>query len=189
MKHLIVLTLALLATVSLRAGDEDSLAKKLELYTKYRDSISATMKYETGKIKLTNGIAELNVPQGFKFLNATQARYVLTDLWGNPPDNDVMGMIFPENGGPMADSSYAFVVSWEQMGYVKDKDADDIDYDQMLKDIQKGEAEENKERQKMGYSTIHMVGWASKPFYDKTNKVLHWAKELQFDGSEDHTLN
>jgi uncharacterized membrane-anchored protein len=189
MKQLIALTLAALVTISVRANDEDSLAKKLEQYTKFIDSVSAAMKYETGQIKLSNGIAQLNVPQGFKFLNAEQARYVLSDLWGNPPDNDVVGMIFPETGGPFADSNYAFVVSWQQMGYVKDEDAHKIDYDDMLKDLQKGEAEENKERQKMGYSTIHMVGWAAKPFYDKTNKVLHWAKELEFDGSEEHTLN
>lgn len=189
MKQLIAFTLAALVTISVRANDEDSLAKKLEQYTKFIDSVSSAMKYETGQIKLSNGIAQLNVPQGFKFLNAGQARYVLSDLWGNPPDNDVVGMIFPETGGPFADSNYAFVVSWQQMGYVKDEDADKTDYDEMLKNLQAGEAEENKERQKMGYSTIHMVGWAAKPFYDKTNKVLHWAKELEFDGSEEHTLN
>jgi uncharacterized membrane-anchored protein len=189
MKQLIALTLAALVTISVRANDEDSLAKKLEQYTKFIDSVSAAMKYETGQIKLSNGIAQLNVPQGFKFLNAEQARYILSDLWGNPPDNDVVGMIFPETGGPFADSNYAFVVSWEPMGYVKDKDADDVNYDKMLKEQQAEEAEVNKERQKMGYSTIHWVGWASKPFYDKTNKVLHWAKELEFDGSEEHTLN
>ncbi len=35
-----------------------------------------------------------------------------------------------------------------------------------------------------------MIGWASKPFYDKTNKVLHWAKELKFgDDADVNTLN
>jgi uncharacterized membrane-anchored protein len=47
----------------------------------------------------------------------------------------------------------------------------------------------NAERQKLGYDQLHLVGWASKPFYDKENKVLHWAKELDVDGSEEHTLN
>jgi uncharacterized membrane-anchored protein len=98
-------------------------------------------------------------------------------------------MLWPEDGGPFADSNYAFVITYDDMGYVKDKDADDIDYEEMLKDIHTAEKDENEERTKMGYGSIHLVGWASKPYYDKTNKVLHWAKELQFDSSDDHTLN
>ncbi|MEI9946725.1 MAG: DUF2167 domain-containing protein [Chitinophagaceae bacterium] len=34
-----------------------------------------------------------------------------------------------------------------------------------------------------------MVGWAQPPFYDSKNKVLHWAKELQFGGEDLNTLN
>lgn len=187
MKKLIVFALAIMGSCALYAGEEDSvLAKKMAAYM---DSVNMSMKYETGQIKLSNGIAQLNVPQGFKFLNATQSQYVLSDLWGNPPDNSVLGMLFPEHGGPMTDSSYAFVITYQSDGYVKDEEADDLDYDQMLKELQEGEAEENKERRQQGYSAIHMVGWASKPYYDKTNKVLHWAKELEFGRSEDHTLN
>lgn len=40
------------------------------------DSIEKTIKYENGQIKLANGGAMLNVPQGFKFINGTQARYI-----------------------------------------------------------------------------------------------------------------
>jgi uncharacterized membrane-anchored protein len=189
MKKCIVFCLAIIFSHHLFAGDEDTLANKLEQYVRYIDSVNKAMRYETGQITLSDGIAELNVPQGFKFLNAEQSQFVLSELWGNPPDRGVLGMIFPEDGGPMADSSYAFVVTYDELGYVKDKEADEIDYDQMLKDIHKSEAEDNAERRKNGYGSIHMVGWASKPFYDKTNKVLHWAKELQFEGSDASTLN
>lgn len=189
MKKLIIFALAVMVSCGLYAGDEDSLAAEKALYAKYIDSVNKTFTFQTGQIKLSNGIAQLNVPQGFKFLNAEQSQHVLSELWGNPPDNSVLGMLFPESGGPMADSNYAFVITYQADGYVKDDEADDLDYDQMLKEMQAGEAEENKQRQKEGYGAIHMVGWASKPYYDKTNKVLHWAKELQFSGSEFHTLN
>jgi uncharacterized membrane-anchored protein len=46
-------------------------------------------------------------------------------------------MIFPENSTPFTDSSYAFIISYEDMGYVKDDDAKDIDYDDLLKDMQR----------------------------------------------------
>jgi uncharacterized membrane-anchored protein len=55
--------------------------------------------------------------------------------------------------------------------------------------MQKDEAEENKTRIAQGYQPIHMVGWATRPFYDKSNKVLHWAKNLKFGDQETNTLN
>jgi Uncharacterized membrane-anchored protein conserved in bacteria len=189
MKKWIVFPLALLLSFSLHANNGDTLdlddLKQLLIY----DSINKAMSYETGVITLPNGIAQLNVPAGFKFLNQEQSRYVLSDLWGNPPDMDVLGMIFPEDKGPLSDSMYAFVIRYEAIGYVKDSDADDIDYDELLKDMQDSEAEVNKERKKLGYPTVHIVGWAQMPFYDKANKVLHWAKEIEFGGDENHTLN
>jgi uncharacterized membrane-anchored protein len=76
------------------------------------------------------------------------------------------------------------------MGYVKDDDAEKIDYDDMLKNMQEDEKETNKERVAGGYPTLHFVGWAQKPYYDKEKKVLHWAKEIKFGDQEGaHTLN
>jgi uncharacterized membrane-anchored protein len=117
---------------------------------------------------------------------------VLTTLWGNPPEGvkNILGMIFPADTDPFTNGSYSFIVEFDEMGYVKDDDAEKIDYDEMLKNIQADEKAINEERTKNGYSTIHMVGWAQKPFYDKTNKVLHWAKEFKFGDAEgSNTLN
>lgn len=189
MKKLILFTLAIVATFSLRAGDEDSLAIFDEARAKIIDSIEASMRYETGTIKLKNGVAQLNVPQGFKFLDAEQSQYVLSDLWGNPPNTKVLGMIFPENGGALADANYAFVITYEEDGHIDDKDAAKLDYDDLLKQMQSGESEANKERTKLGYPSIHLVGWAAKPFYDQANKRLHWAKEISFEDNGDNTLN
>jgi uncharacterized membrane-anchored protein len=110
-------------------------------------------------------------------------------VWGNPARADILGMIFPVNGGPFSDSTYAFIISFEETGYIKDNDAEKINYDDMLTQMQKEEIEENKERQKNGYEPIHIVGWASKPYYDKENKVLYWAKELRFGSDSINTLN
>jgi uncharacterized membrane-anchored protein len=189
MQKVTCLIFALLAIFVCRANNDDSLTAALNRYNKLVDSVNKVMKYETGLVKLSNGIAELAVPQGFKYLNASQSNFIITDLWGNPPQPDIIGMLFPDNGGPFADSTYAFVITYKAMGYVKDEDAGQLDYDQKLKDMQKEEVEENDKRQKMGYSPIHIVGWAQKPYYDKEHKVLHWAKELQFGGSDVRTLN
>lgn len=191
MKKLFSLVL-LMSSLAVYAGNgDDSLAIFQAKYQKFKDSVEKTLHYETGTIKLSGDIAILNVPEGFKYLNKEQSNYVLTDLWGNPPQTSVLGMLFPQNGSPFNDSSYAFVISFDEIGYVKDEDADKIDYNQMLKDQQKEEPEDNKQRQQQGYPAIHFVGWAQKPFYDKDNKVLHWAKELRFSDAESssNTLN
>ena len=191
---LLLATLGLYATpaVPKAAPIEDS----TELYQKeldnYVDSVNKSFKYEKGTILLPGGKVEINVPAGFKFLNKEKSQYVLTTLWGNPPENanNTLGMIFPENSDPFADSSYAFIIEFEDIGYVKDDDAEKIDYNEMMKGMQEGEKETNEERAKQGYAGIHLIGWAQQPFYDKKNKVLHWAKEIRFDDQEGgHTLN
>lgn len=190
MQKALFLVIALIVSCGVvRAKDEDSLTNQLLKQLKQYDSVNKAMKYQTGVIKLSNGMAQLNVPKGFKFLNAEQSQFILHDIWGNPARPDVIGMLFPENGGPYADSNYAFVITYKDDGYVKDEDADKINYDEMLKDMQSAEKKANAERAKMGYGSIHIVGWAQKPYYDKTTKVLHWAKELHFSGEESNTLN
>lgn len=189
MKKAILSLCAAFFTLGVFANDEDSLAMEKALMKAVYDSINASMKYSTGNIKLPDGTVELKVPAGFKFLDAAQAQKVLTEYWGNPPSSKTLGMIFPENSGPMTEGSYAFVVSFDPIGYVKDDDADKINYDDLLKEIRESEKTENEERKKAGYEAIQMIGWAAKPFYDKENKILHWAKELQFGSNTDHTLN
>ncbi|HOZ77128.1 MAG TPA: DUF2167 domain-containing protein [Ferruginibacter sp.] len=182
-------TLVFFSAVTFAKGNKDSAIIALENQLKFIDSVQSSMKYQTGTISLTGGFATLNVPPGFKYLNSDQSNYIITELWGNPAQEGVLGMLFPADGGPFADSSYAFVIKFDGSGYVKDDDADDINYDDMLKEMQQGEVEENKTRAAQGFATIHMVGWASKPYYDKTNKVLHWAKNLRFADAESNTLN
>lgn len=189
-KILITLVATAIVTASLYAKEpRDSAQLAFEKQLKFIDSVQAAMRWEMNTVTLSNGIAKLNLSKDFKFLNATQSQFILHDLWGNPPRPDVLGMIFPASSGPYSDSSFAFIISYEEDGYVKDKDADKIDYDEMFKDIKSGESDINSKRSAEGYEVIHMIGWAQKPFYDKTNKVLHWAKELKFGDEVASTLN
>lgn len=153
------------------------------------DKIEASIKYQnTGSVDLGNCI--LQIPKGFKFLDSAQSRYVLEDLWQNPPSNDkTLGMLFPENVTAFSDNVWAFEISMDEMGYVKDKDAQKMDYDDIMKDMKKDNIDENKMRVEQGYSEAVLVGWASKPFYDHDKKVLHWAKEIKFGADSINTLN
>ncbi|MEM7280335.1 MAG: DUF2167 domain-containing protein [Pseudomonadota bacterium] len=144
---------------------------------------------QTGSISLPGGFATLNIPEDYYFLNSKDSRTVLEDLWGNPPGNDVLGMIFPAKYTAMDMESWAVTVTYEEEGYISDADAADIDYADLLKSMQKGTSANNKARAEMGYESIELLGWAEPPHYDSTAKKLYWGKELAFAGAEGTTLN
>jgi uncharacterized membrane-anchored protein len=164
-------------------------AQEIDSTLLYVDSIEAGLTYQEGTVQLENGIGAVNVPQGFRFLDAQQAEYVLHDLWGNPSDPTTLGLIVPSQYKIMDAESWVFIVSYEEMGYVKDDDADDINYEELLTEMQEDTKAGNEQRVKEGYGPIELVGWASNPFYDKDKKVLHWAKELKFGDEGENTLN
>lgn len=169
--------------------EEDSIAAAGVAFLQFADSVNKALKYETGKVSLPSCNAALNIPAGFKFLNAAQSQFVLHDVWGNPSDPEVLGMIWPENNTPFTDTSYAFVISYDNIGYVKDNDAKSEDYGKMMTDLKAGQGKENEERTKEGYPTIEIIGWAEQPYYDDKQKVLHWARELKFANHDANTLN
>jgi uncharacterized membrane-anchored protein len=166
-----------------------AVAQEIDSVQIFLDSAEASLQYQHGEITLDNGVGVLNVPSGFRYLDPKQSEYVIRDLWGNPSGDGTLGMIVPEDIGITDARSWAFIVTYDEMGYVKDDDADDINYDELLEEMQTDTQASNEERVKMGYETIALVGWAAKPYYDKDKKVLHWAKELKFGESEESTLN
>ena len=170
------------------AGDPaDSTAVLME-QLKMIDSIEAKLHYKTGTVNLQNGIGTIKIAPGFKFLDAEEARYIIEDVWGNLKGQTALGMILPANAlASVAD--YAFIVEYEAIGYVKDNDADDIDYDDLLKELKEETTKSNSERKIAGLPAMNLMGWAEKPYYDKQRKLLYWAKEYQLEGSEEHTLN
>lgn len=196
----VILLMSLLLAISKSVKANDSLdfysdpeiLEQLMEYQRVVDSIESTFQYETGTILLKDGIASLQVPYGFKYLNPEDSDRLLTDIWGNPPsdyENRSWGMLFPENGSPLADSSYAINITYSEEGYIDDQDAKDLDYSELLETMQSDIAEANEYRIEQGYSSLRLVGWASQPFYDEENKKLHWAKELNFDNAITNTLN
>lgn len=164
-------------------------AQKADSLAVFYDNEEKSLKYESGKITLSQGDGVLNVPKGFKFLNGEQTQHVLTSLWGNPEDKSVLGSLVPDGKGVTHSNSWIFVISYQGDGYVKDDDAGDIDYDDLLKTMKEDIVADNEARKKEGYSEVQLVGWASAPYYDQNLKVLHWAKELKFGKDEANTLN
>ena len=169
--------LALLAAGNAVAQDEAN--------RKAAQQLIDSLQFQTGTINVAAAHARLNLNSQFRFLDAQNAQRVLSDLWGNPPDRDVLGMLVPV-AAPLSDphKSWAVVISYDS-----DSDAASTDYDAMLKELQQGTVDANAERKRAGYPEVELVGWATKPHYDAQTAKLYWAKELAFNGGREHTLN
>ena len=146
-----------------------------------------------GVVTLPDGTATLNVPDGFCYLDASDSRQFLVDVWRNPPSAaaGVLGMIVPtqqEGGAPEA-HDWGVVITYEDRGYIKDGDADKNNYSDLLKQMQEATLANNEKRVQAGYEPIELVGWAAPPRYDKAAKKLYWAKELKFGDNPEHGLN
>jgi uncharacterized membrane-anchored protein len=148
-----------------------------------------SLHFRSGEIAVPEAGARFRLGSGFRYLDKPDARKVLEQLWGNPPDDSVLGLVVPTAQPLEGDSSWAVVVTYSDDGFVSDEDVAKTDYQQMLKDMQSGTRDENAERKKAGYDTVELVGWAVPPRYDGASKKLYWAKELDFEGTPQHTLN
>ncbi len=73
------------------------------------------MDYQTGTVTVGDNLASFELGDQFYFLNSVDANYVLTDLWGNPPFEGTLGMIFPIDQTPMHDT-WGIEISYEDIG-------------------------------------------------------------------------
>jgi uncharacterized membrane-anchored protein len=152
--------------------------------------IVKNLKYQQGQIDLRGGLASLNVPKEFNFLGSDDAETVLVKLWGNPPSEvKPLGLLIPAGLTPLSSNCWVVTIDYSEDGYVKDDDASKINYDDLLKQMQAGVAEENKTRKEKGYPTVDLLGWAAQPHYDSATHKLYWAKKLKFEGEDGDTLN
>jgi uncharacterized membrane-anchored protein len=179
----------ILFTVLLFIIIQKGFSQEVDSVQLFFDAVEADLDYQQGKISLSNGIGSIDVPENFRFLNGKQSAYVLSEIWGNPIDTTTLGMLVPADKKITDSDSWAFIVTYEEMGYVEDGDADDIDYEELLDGMRTDMEAENESRKTEGYESITLIGWAADPFYDGDKKVLHWAKELKFGESEQNTLN
>ncbi|QSX79204.1 DUF2167 domain-containing protein [Agrilutibacter solisilvae] len=149
----------------------------------------ADFSWKDGEVAVDTAKARLRLDENFRYLAAADARKVLENLWGNPPDDSVLGLIVPKGRGVLDDAGWAVVVTYSDEGHVSDEDAAKIDYDEMLADMKAEDEEINQARKEAGYGTLNLVGWAEAPHYDTVSKKLYWAKELKSEGAEQNTLN
>lgn len=165
-------------------------AERESISREQAEALVSGLKFEQGKITLKDGLATLHVPDGFQFLNGSDAQAVLVKLWGNPRSTtDPLGMLMPRGISPISEGSWAVLVTYEGDGHVSDADAEKIDYTKLLTQMQKDVASANEKRRETGYEPVNLVGWAKAPHYDSQTHKLYWAKELKFGSQPENALN
>jgi uncharacterized membrane-anchored protein len=105
----------------------------------------SSLRYQTGTINLPSGFATFALSDHFRFLEEQDAKRLLVQAWGNPPDavSGVLGMIVRADTSPLERDGWGVVVTYKKDGYVKDDDAAAIDYDKLLKEMQEASEEDN----------------------------------------------
>jgi uncharacterized membrane-anchored protein len=176
-------------TISLKTmglSREDSLSK----YDKLDSSeiIVASFSYKVGEQELGQG-AILQVPEGYRLLDAVQSRLLLERLWGNPENTGTLGVLIPDRAGPMDKDFRGVVISFEPSGYLDEVEAGKINYKKLLREMKEELKNENVLRSRKGVGLITSMDWAFPPYFDKDSRSLHWAKILHFEGRSTTIFN
>lgn len=159
------------------------------LATVYEDDVAAELDFQTGEVVLGASLATLSLGENMRYLAPADAAKVLYEHWENPPGDAPLGMLFPAGVNPVAKDAWGVVITYSNDGHVEDDDAADIDYDELLEEMQADTRAGNEQRAAAGFGTVDLVGWAEPPHYESDAHVLYWAKELDFSEAPDHTLN
>lgn len=129
------------------------------------------VKWIEGPSKVDLGsIAELSLPGSVAFAGKADAQKLLESM-GNVPSGTELGLVVPK----AEDQDWIIVFDYDDIGYIKDAEKEEIDAGAILKSIQEGTERANEERKKRGYTTIHVTGWAEAPHYDPRTQNLTWA--------------
>ena len=135
---------------------------------------------QEGKIEFPDCHANINVPSDFVYLDEKQSKKLLVEYCGNPESriSGLLGVLVPSDASCFYQISVAYVISYEESGYIRDDDAYNIDYNELLQQMKEGAEEENKSLPETQRCTIK--GWAVPPKYISPDHVLIWAKLLEF---------
>jgi uncharacterized membrane-anchored protein len=120
-------------------------------------------------------IAEVKVPEGYLFADqkGTQA---LLEKMGNPTGGNEIGFLAPES------TAWFVVFQFNEVGFVKDEEKDQLDAGKMLEQIRRGTERSNERRAAMGAAPLFVTGWEQPPKYNPTTHNLEWAIRAESEG-------
>jgi uncharacterized membrane-anchored protein len=120
----------------------------------------------SGPQKITLGdVADINIPQGYRFTDVHGARMILVSL-NNPIPDELVGILVPNSGKWMA------LLQYSPRGYVKNPNVTQVNTTAVLKKAL------DQINEKEGKSSVAFLGWQSQPVYDAQNHMLEWSLQV-----------
>lgn len=120
-------------------------------------------------------VARIEVPAGYYFIPKENMRQ-FNDLYGNSTNPDELGALQAASG------EFFVVFEWNDVGFIKDDEKDQLDADAILDSLRQGQEQDNQQRQRMNRPPMQLTGWEQPPFYDPQTNNLTWATRIQCQG-------
>lgn len=144
----------------------------------------AVVRWTSGPARASLGsLVEIKIPAGYRFTDVAGAKDLLHQM-KNPVPNGLVGILAPESGQWWA------VLTYKDIGYVKDAGKSPIDATAILKSITDRAQRQNEDRAVHGLAPITSVNWKLPPAFDATAHTVEWAVQAQTQGAQviNHTM-
>ncbi len=109
---------------------------------------------------------ELALPEGMVLLERTEAQNMIRQ--GGDDAENVIGAVM------RLDSTWLAIIEYDDVGYVDDSDADQLNAAELLDSYKRGTVEQNIKRKQLGVPELVLDGWSELPAYQKEVKHLVW---------------
>lgn len=123
-------------------------------------------------------MARLEFDDRFAFGHPEQARELL-EFWENPSSGRELGCL--TSSGP---EDWFVFFEFDDIGYVKDDEKEDLDADAILESMIEGTKRGNEVRRDRGWSELELVGWAVEPTYNELTNNLEWGTIVESEGRQ-----
>lgn len=133
---------------------------------------------QSGAISLQSGDVALNVPDGYRFYSADEARTYLQRANAPAPGGSVLGMIARAGDDVRAPGTWATIVSYDAIGYVQPETAaglSDASFETSVRDARASQGR-------------LFEGFAATPAFDATAPHIVWAERVLAPGSQGKDL-
>jgi uncharacterized membrane-anchored protein len=122
--------------------------------------------------------AEIVIPKDWRFTDGSGTRQLMV-LYGNPATDRELGTLAQEGIG----NPPWIIFEFDESGYVKDDDKDELDANALLESLQEGQKAGNEYRRKQGMDELELLGWAVPPRYNEKTHNLEWATKIHSIGA------
>jgi len=119
-------------------------------------------------------LAHVQVPEGLDWADPAGTQKYLR-LTRNIPSETELGSVLALR----AERRWFVIFTFEDSGYVKDDERDELDPDAILATIRENQERVNEYRQEQGLEPFEIAGWEKPPFYDPKTNNLTWGLRIR----------